>query len=109
MNIPNSYDMLAVNGILPYDVNEIVTGKPSDFSSFAPNTLDASPKKDEFSLKNPKKPNEVKKIGLAVLATYIAGVILSKGKTSPTNGAEAILNTATKILKLPLKLLKKKA
>lgn len=110
--IPNSYDMLAISGILPYDVNEIVYEKPSAyFESINPHH--SSPEKDEFNHDKKEKaegkekePLEPKKLGLIALGIYLTGCILSKSK-NPIKGAEAIGKTLWNIIKLPVKIFKK--
>lgn len=109
---PNSYDMLSIYGILPYDVNEIVNEKPSSYLEGI-NKHHSSPEKDEFKTGKKEKaegkekePLEPKKIGLIALGAYLTGCILSKSK-NPLKGAEAIGKTLWKIIKLPIKIFKK--
>ncbi|MDD3237265.1 MAG: hypothetical protein PHV37_04130 [Candidatus Gastranaerophilales bacterium] len=104
-NIPSTYDMLSIYGVLPYDVNQYLTDKPSDYLSQAKSGINPNLKSDVFN-KSGKKPLDAKKVGFAALGTYIAGAILSKSK-NPVKGAKAIGNLALNILKFPIKLLKK--
>ncbi len=108
--LPNSYDMLTLYGILPYDVNQIVNDKPSQFlqNSYLKmpnNTL----KSDQFNINNKTKtPKDPRKVALAALATYLTGVVLSKGSKNPLKGLQAIGKTAFNIIKLPIKVLLKR-
>ena len=109
MNFPNSYDMLAVNGILPYDVNQIISDKPSSYlNQMGMQKLPgAAPSKDEFKLINKQKtPTDPRKLGLAAIATYITGAIMAKS-TNPAKGLQALGKFALNLIKLPLKVIKK--
>ncbi len=104
--IPNAYDRLNTAGVLPYDVNKIIYGKPSEYLSQTNHTSSnlEQPKKDLFHKKD--KEIEPKKIGLIALTTYLVGAVLSKSK-NPIKGAQAMGTTLLKLAKIPLKLLKK--
>lgn len=106
--IPNSYDMLSMYGVLPYDANEIITGTPSPYLQQNSIKLPGStPKKDEFKHeKEHKEPLEPKKIGLIALGTYLTGVALSRSK-NPLKGMKAIGKTLWNLIKLPIRVFKK--
>ncbi len=108
-NFPSAYDMLSLSGVLPYDVNQIIFDTPSPYLQQSNLKLPAStPQKDVFNPNGKTKtPTDPRKIGLAALATYITGVILSKGSKNPIKGLQAIGSTLLNIIKLPLKVLKK--
>lgn len=106
-NIPNSYDMLSIYGVLPYDANQIITGEPSPYlQQNTPKLPNSNLKQDEFKPSN-KKPINPKALGLAALGTYLAGVVLSKGSKNPIKGLKAIGKFAFNLIKLPLNVLKK--
>lgn len=104
----NIYDNLCTSGILPYDVNQIVTGEPSAYLQSQPSVYSSGLQKDEFKSSAPKNKANInpKAAGFAALMTYITGAVLSKS-TNPLKGMKAIGNLALKAIKLPLKLLKK--
>lgn len=109
---PDSYDMLNLSGILPYDVSAIVNEKPSPYlTANGRKPLIVLSPDDKFTPTQkppkPKKPIDWKAVGLGTILTYVAGVILSKGKLNPLKGLQAIGKTLLKIVKLPLKLFKK--
>lgn len=118
---PNAYDMLNISGILPYDVNQIVTGEKSEYLKEHGRAFSLDIPKDKFEKKEThpkhgehsehgekKEPKEIEwsKVGVAALGTYILGALLSHS-TNPIKGAGAILKNAGKILSLPFKLIAK--
>lgn len=106
-NIPSTYDMLSIYGILPYDATQIITDTPSPYLQTHKVGLPTlEPKRDEFK-KQKKEPIEPKKLGLIALATYITGVVLSKGSKNPLKGMEAIGKTLWNIIKVPIRVVKK--
>lgn len=108
-NLPSSYDMLSVYGVLPYDVNQMIFDKPSPYFQQHRNGLaNSASEKDEFKHeKKEKEPIEPKKLGLIALTTYLAGVALSKGSKNPIKGMQAIGKFLWNLIKLPVKVLKK--
>ena len=102
---PNSYDRLCLAGILPYDVNNIVYDKPSEFLSQGNSPIATAPPKDVFDNKKKKKAIDPKIAGLAGIGTYVTGAILSKSK-DPVKGLKAICKTLYKVAKIPLNLIK---
>ncbi len=105
---PNAYDMLAVNGVLPYDVNQIIFDKPSPYlREGGVGLIPSTPNKDEFKANyKEKKQIEPKRIGLMALGTYLAGALLSKS-TNPLKGMKALGKFAFNLIKLPIKVFKK--
>lgn len=111
-NIPSSYDMLSLYGVLPYDVNQMLFDTPSPYlQQHGVSLPNSSPEKDEFKHgekeKKEKEPIEPKKLGLIALATYLTGVVLSKGSKNPVKGMEAIGKTLWNIVKIPIRVIKK--
>lgn len=109
---PDAYDMLNIMGVIPADVHKIVYEKDSPYLAQRRKQIKGELPKDEFNKANPVKNKPSKKInwnaiGLSTLLTYLAGVALSKGKLNPVEGMQALGKTLLKIVKFPIKLLRK--
>lgn len=106
---PNAYDNLNLMGILPYDVNEIVEGKPSEYLKEHGSGIYSLPNDSfEKSEHGEKKKINVdwKKLGLAAIGTYLLGALLSRS-SNPIKGGKAIGKLLKGIVTLPLKVFKK--
>lgn len=107
-----SLDMLTRAGIISFDANEYLSGRPSEgtlpVAPVSTAQIHQQPAKDEYkpSLPLQDKPGFLKKLMAAALALYISGVIASKGKLNPLSGVISELNIAKKIFSFFAKIFK---
>lgn len=122
---PSSLDLLATQGIIPYDAQAFITGEPSPYlQQYGISTpqnpqlahippLKRQPLSDSYSPATLTKdfkehePGILKKIGAIALGTYILGFICSKGKKNPLEGIKAIYSLASRPVKWLAKKFKK--
>ncbi len=134
---PSSLDLLATQGIIPFDAQAYLTGEPSmylqqcgiytppnpELSSIPP--LKQQPLVDYYNpqrmmnneeLANPQIESKsdgsstistIKNIGAAALVTYLLGFICSKGKKNPIDGMKAIFNLGSTVVSKFAKIFKK--
>lgn len=122
---PSSLDLLATQGIIPYDAQAFITGEPSPYleqcgirTPRSPELASVPPLKQQpiadsynpaalMKEEAPEKTGLWRKIGVAALGTYILGFICSKGKKNPVEGLKAIYNLGAGAVKKIGKIFKK--